>query len=44
MEREVTSERVGMIELGSVIADTHGDGGIYWEAAGLMPHAGISDD
>ena len=30
-------------ELGSVTADTKGDGGFYWEIGGLQPHPGISD-
>lgn len=31
----------GLVELGSVSADTQGDGGLYWEIGGLQPHPGI---
>ena len=44
MERKDLPDRSELIELGSASADTRGNGGIYWEAAGLMPHSGISDD
>jgi len=44
MERESTNQQADVIELGCASTDTHGNGGIYWEAAGLMPHAGIDED
>ena len=31
-------------ELGSVSGATQGDGAIFWEATGLRPFEGISDD
>lgn len=43
MEREAQNIFEGPVELGSVTADTHGDGGFYWEIGGLQPHPGISD-
>lgn len=44
MERENHDSPAALIELGSVSADTKGDGGFYWEIGGLRPHQGISDD
>lgn len=44
MERENHDGPADLIELGSVSADTKGDGGIYWEIGGLQPRPGISAD
>ena len=44
MERTAPDGPLEPIELGSATAATQGNGGVYWEAAGLMPHAGITED
>ena len=44
MERDHVEYDAGLIELGSLSEDTHGDGGFYWEIGGLQPHPGISAD
>jgi hypothetical protein len=44
MERDNHDRTEALIELGSVSADTKGDGGIYWEIGGLQPQPGISAD
>ncbi len=39
-----TEDRVELVELGSVTADTQGEGGVLIETFTLMPKAGISAD
>lgn len=43
MEREHVND-LDPVELGLISQDTKGPGGVYWEAAGLLNHAGISDE
>jgi hypothetical protein len=40
-EARVAAETV---QLGSVSGDTQGDGAVFWEATGLRPFTGISDE
>jgi hypothetical protein len=44
MERDTHGQGTALVELGSVTADTKGDGGLYWELGGLQPHPGLSAD
>lgn len=44
MERDNHDNIAGLIELGSVTSDTKGSIGSHWEAGGLQPYPGISDD
>lgn len=43
-KQETAQAAADTIELGSVSNDTQGDGAIFWEATGLRPFTGISDD
>ena len=44
MEREHHSNPLDLIEFGSVSGDTKGDSAPHWEAVGLRPNNGLSDD
>jgi hypothetical protein len=44
MEREHHSNPLDLIELGSVSGETKGDSAPHWEAVGLRPNTGLSDD
>lgn len=44
MELTNESNSLELIELGAVTVETKGDSAPHWEAVGLRPNAGISDD
>lgn len=44
MEGEKSTQSAGRVELGVASVETRGNEGIYWEATGLRPSVGISDD
>ena len=41
---QTTEDRAALVELGSVTADTKGEGGVLIETFTLMPKAGITAD
>lgn len=44
MKDDKRSTSPALVELGVASVETRGNEGIYWEATGLRPFVGLSDD